>query len=186
MADDWTPISASATEHQDDWSPVSPKTIADRAAPSMAAPSVGDRILHGVGDAGVGLIQLATRGERLVNPGFETSGVSQYLERTVDKAAQEREQRYQQSRGPDPGTDWWRGAGEIAGAVPIAALTGGAGGIPGAILSGAATGAAQPVTDGNFLTEKLKQVGIGGAFGAAGSAAAKLVGAAANKVGGWL
>lgn len=187
MAGPWDDYQSSIAEVSGGpWQDYTKKTIVDRAAPTVAAPSVGDRILHGVGDVGVGLIQLATRGERLLNPGVEPSSISQYVERTVDKAAQEREQRYQQSRGPDPSTDWWRGAGEVAGALPIAALTGGAGGLPGAVLSGAASGAAQPVTEGNFLSEKLKQAGIGAAFGAAGSAVGKLAGAAANKVGGWL
>ena len=90
----------------------------------------------------------------------------------IDAQVQEREKSYQQKRGPNAGFDWGRTAGNVATTVPMAMAIPG-GGITSAAASGALVGATQPVTEGDFATQKAWQTGTGAAGGAAGGAVVK-------------
>lgn len=93
----------------------------------------------------------------------------------VDKATAEREQKYR----ADPAVQahpYIAGAGNIGGEIlttlPFAYMPGSELTLPVRMgiagLGGAAVGAGQPVTSGDYATEKLKQVGLGGLLGAVG------------------
>ena len=100
----------------------------------------------------------------------------------IDKAVQGHEQQYQARRAAagQTGTDWYRGAGELAGnvalAAPLAPLGVGEGGFIASVarglgvgaLAGAEGGAAQPVTGGgSYSKQKAGQVLSGTVSGAA-------------------
>lgn len=95
----------------------------------------------------------------------------------IDQQIKEQEQAYQQKRqaAGETGVDWWRLAGNVASPANLAvgAISAPARGalLGEKILSGAASGAGMsmlnPVTEGDYLNEKLKQGAIGGATGAA-------------------
>lgn len=85
-------------------------------------------------------------------------------------------------RGGQDDFDWGRFGGNLVATAPLSAAVPVGGGIvraagAGALGSGAVAGL-QPVTQGDFLTEKLRQVGTGAAAGAASGAAANLIGRA--------
>jgi hypothetical protein len=87
------------------------------------------------------------------------------------------------------GFDWARTAGNVAGSLPLAIATSGqsapatmGAAVGRGALAGAATGAAQPVTSGDFWSEKAKQTALGGAAGGAGTALARGVAAVASPV----
>lgn len=61
------------------------------------------------------------------------------------------------------GTDWLRIGGNVAGTLPLAALN--------PLAAGAASGALTPVTEGDYDTEKAKQLAIGAAAGKVGQVA---------------
>lgn len=88
----------------------------------------------------------------------------------VDRQVAEREKAIQAERAArgETGTDWTRVAGNITGTLPLAALN--------PLAAGAASGALTPVTEGNFLAEKAKQVGLGAAAGKAGEVAGNMLG----------
>lgn len=98
--------------------------------------------------------------------------VAKLPEGGVDQQVREREQAYQAQRG-DTGIDWARLGGNIvnpvnlaiAGAAPAAAGLAGRMGIGAA--AGGASASMAPVGDGDFATEKAKQIGMGAAGGAA-------------------
>jgi len=91
-------------------------------------------------------------------------GVSQFIS--------EKEKAYQASRAAsgEAGIDAYRLAGNIAATAPLA-VAAPAATLGGRVVAGAATGAGfsalQPVTEGDFLKEKAKQVGLGTVVGAA-------------------
>jgi hypothetical protein len=94
------------------------------------------------------------------------------------KLAQD-EAAYQQSRGSDAGTlDGGRIAGNVAGSLPLALIPGGQG-LPAQLATGtaigAASGALQPVTQGNFGEEKIKQTAMGAGLGFAAAPLSRLV-----------
>lgn len=93
----------------------------------------------------------------------------------LDQALAEQEQQYQQQRqsAGETGMDWGRLAGNVvnpvntlaASRLPQAATMAGRIGVGAA--GGALFGAMQPVTQGDFATEKAKQAGVGAIGGAA-------------------
>ena len=98
----------------------------------------------------------------------------------VDKMIQAEEQKYQQTRKQEgaTGIDWGRAAGNIVNPATLGVASSVVRMLPataGVLGSGAATGAAtgilQPVTEGEFAEEKLKQGTAGAIGGAVGSAA---------------
>lgn len=91
----------------------------------------------------------------------------------VNDTIAQREKDYQARRG-DSGVDWYRLLGSSAVTAPLAAAMPGATGITGGAMSGALYGGiSQPVTEGDYGPEKLKQMGVGAAVGGATSAGAE-------------
>lgn len=121
----------------------------------------------GIKDVAVGMQQL---GAHLAPAGVDAPFVDQDMlakaqkeeAAKVDQQVSAREKGIEAERAArgEAGTDWWRVGGNIAGTLPLAALN--------PLASGAASGALTPVAEGNFLTEKAKQVGIGALAGKAG------------------
>lgn len=105
----------------------------------------------------------------------------------IDQALSDQEKEYQAARTAtgNTGVDWARLGGNVASPVnlilaarvPQAATA--AGRIGTAAATGGAFGALSPVTEGNFATEKAKQIGIGAALGPAaqlgGEALARII-----------
>jgi hypothetical protein len=114
--------------------------------------SAAGRVMMGAADPGVAIAQVAANA---VGAGD-----------AVNQRIQEVEGQYQGARraAGSEGFDPLRAAGSIAITAPIGA---GAGGIAKATAVGAGLGGAQPVHEGDFWTEKAKQVGTGAATGAA-------------------
>lgn len=160
--------------------------------PAQNQPGVGERIMRGVRDPIDGGAQLLTNmlpagfvqaGNRLNNRLADATGlVARVPEGGVDQMTREAEAAYQARRGPDAGVDWARIGGNIvspanlaiASGVPAAATLGGR------VLAGAAGGAASaalnPVAQGDFADEKIKQMGVGAAFGGALPVATSAIG----------
>lgn len=97
----------------------------------------------------------------------------------VDAMVKAEEQQYQQQRQlqGETGTDWSRIAGNIVNPATLGIagaatrLAPAAGALSTGAVTGAATGVFQPVTEGDFTEEKLKQGAAGAVGGALGSAA---------------
>jgi hypothetical protein len=151
-----------------------------------AAPmSRTDKVLTGMADPIHGGAQLLTKmlPDGVVKAGNaannwladKTGLVARLPEGGVDQQVREREQAYQAQRAAagESGFDGYRTVGNvlspanmgIATGLPAAATLGGR--IAAGAAGGAATSALNPVTEGDFAGEKLKQVGMGAGFGAA-------------------
>jgi len=159
--------------------------------------STGDSIAKGLRDPIDAGAQLLTRGLSAVAPRVVEAGnrLNNYIaDKTglvgrlpaggVDQQIRDSEKAYQLARGSD-GMDWGRMAGNvlnpanlaIGSAVPkLAALAKTAapvlspvlGGLGVGVVGGAASGAMTPVTEeGDFATQKAKQMGVGALAGAA-------------------
>lgn len=93
----------------------------------------------------------------------------------IDEKIRTEEAAYQASRGGDEGIDWKRMAGNVVAGSALAPLIPAAAGMsaPAAIGTGIGagmlSGLTQPVTSGDYADEKLKQVGVGAAFGGLGA-----------------
>jgi hypothetical protein len=144
-----------------------------------------DKVLTGMADPIHGGAQLLTKmlPKGLVDAGNaannwladKTGLVARLPEGGVDQQVREREQAYQAQRtaAGESGFDGYRTLGNVAspanlavaGGIPAAASFGGR--VAAGAAGGAATSALNPVTEGDFASEKLKQVGAGAAFGAA-------------------
>jgi hypothetical protein len=144
-----------------------------------------DKVLTGMADPIHGGAQLLTKmlpdsvvsgGNALNNWMADKTGLVPRLPAGgVDQQVREREQAYQQQRqaAGESGFDGYRTVGNvlspanmgIATGLPAAATLGGR--IAAGAAGGAATSALNPVTEGDFAGEKLKQVGLGAGFGAA-------------------
>lgn len=102
----------------------------------------------------------------------------------VSEMVKQEEQAYQAGRKArgEEGFDVGRLGGNIvSGIVPGAAATRLAGtGLKGAAIAGGSTAALTPVTEGDFATEKAKQVAGGAVFGAGGQKLTEAVGGALN------
>ncbi len=160
-------------------------SIAPTATPAPEAPSRMERIGQGMRDPIDGSAQLLTKmlPQGMVNAGNSlnnwladnTGLVGRLPAGGVDQQVRENEAKYQASRGDEAGRfDAYRMGGNvlspanvaIAARTPQAVSTLGRVGL--GALGGAASGAMNPVTAGDdFTSEKLKQVGVGGAFGGA-------------------
>ena len=169
--------------------PQTPAPAEEPKAPAASAPDsavfrspIGGfvRGLLDIPDAGAQLLRRAVPegvaskidafGNMLADAGLplaKTEGVE-----GVDALVKQNEQAYQAARaekGAD-GMDWGRLGGNIAATIPIAmaAPTGG-GGLLARTLAGAGQGAAvgalQPVTEGDFASEKANQISVGTLFG---------------------
>lgn len=156
--------------------------------------SIPERVGEGARDPLEGSAQLLARivpapVERGINAANnwladKTGLVARLPEGGMDEYERQREAEIQRERGGAAGTtDWWRIAGNVLSPmnyVPAARL--GAGGnalarIGTAALGGAMANAEQPVTQGDFWSEKAKQAAIGaatgGVVGAAGEGVSK-------------
>lgn len=97
----------------------------------------------------------------------------------MDKEVRAREHRIQAERGPDAGIDWSRMAGNVVATAPLAALAAPAAGagtlatLAASAVGGAVGGATQPVTEGDFWSEKGKQVALGATVGTVAGAAGR-------------
>lgn len=162
----------------------------DQPAQKAAPVATSDSISMGLADPFQGGAQLLTKmlpesvvkaGDRLNNWLADKTGlVARLPEGGVDQQTREREAAYQAQRkaAGEDGVDWWRLGGNVlspanaalayAAPMKIASLTG-------RIAAGAGTGAAAsalaPVSSGDFSDEKMKQIGVGAAFGGAVPAA---------------
>lgn len=105
----------------------------------------------------------------------KTGLVARLPEGGVDQQVREREAEYQQQRAAagESGFDGYRVLGNVASPanVALASKLPAAASFGGRVLAGAGGGAAtsalNPVTEGDFATEKAKQVALGAAFGGA-------------------
>lgn len=112
----------------------------------------------------------------------KTGLVGRLPEGGVDQQVREGEAAYQATRGPDAGIDGYRILGNVvnpanlalAAKLPAAATLAGRVGVGAG--GGAASSLLNPVASGDFTTEKLKQVAVGTAGGAAVPAIAGAVG----------
>ena len=127
----------------------------DEMRPERGNMSFIDKMAKGASDIPAGVAQLAAH----ALPGVASN--------KIDEAIKRREFVYQDKRG-EGGIDWGRMAGNIIAGLPVAGV--GGAGIGAATVTGAALGAAQPVTDGDFWSEKGKQTAMGGAGGLVGGA----------------
>lgn len=154
-------------------------------APAAKPLSRTERFLKGIRDpidAGAQLLtnilpeSVVSAGNRLNNAIADATGlVARLPEGGVNQQVMQAEQEYQARRaaGGEGGLDAYRIAGNvinpanlaIASRLPQAASLAGRIGV--GALGGAASGGLTPVTDGDFTTEKLKQIAAGGAVGGA-------------------
>jgi len=140
--------------------------------PAADPPGRLERLMHGAMDPVVGGIQLIENAKLSPTRFGSPRGSNEY--------AQQREQEYQERRGPDAGIDGYRLAGNLAtgslfglGGAPVRSLAGWAGGkgaalsLPGRMqagaISGALGGASMPVEQPteNFWKDKSLQAGVG-------------------------
>lgn len=158
------------------WERYAPQQAASGPAPFSFAAGLADPV-HGGAQLLTKLLPASVieGGNRLNNWLAEKTGlVGKLPAGGVDQQVREREAAYQEQRkaAGETGFDWWRLAGNVVNPVNLA--LGGAGSaatLGGRMLLGGATGAGaaalQPVTDGDFTSEKTKQLAAGGVFGAA-------------------
>jgi hypothetical protein len=153
--------------------------------PQAQPMSKTDKVLTGMADPIHGGAQLLTKmlPDGMVSAGNaannwladKTGLVARLPEGGVEQQVRDREQQYQAQRAAagESGFDGYRTIGNvlspanigIASGLPAAASLGGRA-MAGA-AGGAATSALNPVTEGEYGPEKLKQIGTGAAFGAA-------------------
>jgi hypothetical protein len=144
-----------------------------------------DKVLTGMADSIHGGAQLLTKvlprgvvdaGNQINNFLADKTGlVARLPEGGVDEQVREREAQYQQQRAAagETGFDGYRTVGNVlspanvalASRLPAAASFGGR--ILAGAGGGAATAALNPVTEGDFATEKGSQIALGAGFGAA-------------------
>lgn len=167
------------------------KTYSLEEVMSDAPMSAGDRFKRGLRDpidAGAQLLTnilpegVVKAGDQFNNWLADKTGlVGRLPEGGVDQQVREAEAAYVSPEG----VDWARMGGNIlspanlaiASKIPAAASL--AGRVGAGAIGGAAMGALQPVADGNFADEKLKQAGLGAAVG---GALPMLTGAAARVI----
>lgn len=141
-----------------------------------------------------GVVNAVNRGTAAVNnlpfigPATIALGMTPATPQQIDQGIRSNEQEYQQARmatapktlsslvtgKTDPGIDWARIGGNVLATAPAAMAlpAGGAsmlGRVGAGVAGGAAMGAMQPVIENqdNFVLEKAKQMGVGGAVGGA-------------------
>ena len=155
----------------------SPPDAAFQQKPQDGGSTVGalwKGFLHGAGDIVYGGAQIGARMGEATDTGFGPEMAPGSAQR-VDQAARSREQAYQTSPAVAAhpiASGTGRVGGTVASTAPLAALPGGGaatflGRLGLAAAMGALAGSTQPVTEGDYWTEKTKQVGAGGAAGVA-------------------
>lgn len=162
-------------------------------APTKSADRIESGILMGLKDPITAGAQMLPRGLEFVTSlgGAAPNVVSRFFgseAKRVDEMAKAEEAQYRQGRleRGEEGFDIARLGGNIVNPANIAVglragqALGGASKLRQALAGGAASGLMTPVTSGEFGEEKLKQGAIGAAGGAVGSAAATVLGKAAN------
>lgn len=162
-------------------------------APTKPSDRIESGILMGLKDPITAGAQMLPRGLEFVTSlgGAAPNVVSRFFgseAKRVDEMAKAEEAQYQQGRleRGEEGFDIARLGGNIVNPANIAVglragqALGGASKLRQALAGGAASGLMTPVTSGEFGEEKLKQGAIGAAGGAVGSAAATVLGKAAN------
>jgi hypothetical protein len=154
--------------------------------PKVAPLSKMDRVLKGITDPIEGGAQLLTEmlPKSVVNAGDaaqnwiadKTGLMNKLPQGGSPELFKQNEAEYQARRGGDTGTDWARIAGNVvspanlalAAKMPMAAAGAGLGAKSAvAALGGGASALTAPVTEGDYWTEKGKQVGAGALFGGA-------------------
>lgn len=156
------------------------------STPQATAPlSIGDRIIKGMADPMLGMVQLGAHlGQTPIDTelGMSPEGVGiadQITPTDINKSIAQQETEYQDQRKAQgsTGVDWPRIAGNIVSPVNLAALAvpmGGAG-IASKLAMGTALGAGQagmqPVTEGgdDYWSRKALQLEVGAGVGAAGA-----------------
>jgi hypothetical protein len=184
MAAPWEEYAGTATAAPAPW-----EEYGGKAEPKGPPMSRMEKFLTGAADPIHGGAQLLTKmlPDSVVNAGNsvnnwladKTGMVARLPEGGVDQQVREREAQYQQQRAAagESGFDGYRTIGNVASPanlalaarIPAAASFGGR--IAAGAAGGAATSALNPVTEGDFLPEKAKQMAAGAAFGAAVPAA---------------
>lgn len=157
--------------------------------PLAEGPSRLERFGTGVLDKVYGALQVGARaqptaGGAIFAPDLQIQGDDPVVKST-DEMVRKREASIQAERkaAGQTGTDWWRTAGNVLADIgltaPVAAIGPAAGAATagkigmsalGGAVGGAASGVTEPVTSGDFASEKAKQVGIGAAAGGVGGA----------------
>jgi hypothetical protein len=153
-----------------------PKPMAQRLQQADTSLNIGERIAQHLpaswGDNGGGIVGGIVQG--MADPSVAVGQMAANavgLGDKVNPAITQQNQQYDQARQRQgrTGTDWPRIAGNVGMSTPLMMLPGGQS-IPAQIgIStgvGAAAGAMQPVTEGNFGEEKLKQTASGAGLGA--------------------
>lgn len=172
------------------WDAIDPGAVQWDAQAPAAPTTKAERFARGLRDPIDGGAQLLTKllpdsvvqaGNRLNNLIADKTGlVGRLPEGGVDQQVRESEAQYQAARragGVDPGFDWMRLAGNVVNPAnaALAARLPAAATLAGRVAVGAGGGAASalmsPVTEGEFATEKAKQIAAGAAFGGAVPAA---------------
>ena len=154
------PIIARQPQQQPQPQPQAPKAPFSGMLSPSGETRIG-RFLHGMMDPMVGIGQLAA------NLSPARSDIKQGLNQIIGQ----QEQQYQQSR-PDQGIDWARLGGNIANPInlyaasKVPAAAAGLKSISGSTLYGAGQAATQPVTQGDYWTEKGTQATAGALGGA--------------------
>jgi hypothetical protein len=147
----------------------------NRFAPDREAAASGlmSSLEYGAGDVTHGIGQMGAHAVVAVDP-FIGAEQKQAIDADVDKKIQDREAQYdaQRKASGDTGTDWWRLAGRVATAAPLAYMAG-------PIVGGAIGAAATPENDFSWGT-KAGEAAIGGAGGAALKYAPTVARAAGN------
>lgn len=155
-----------------------------------AQPSPAGAFMTGFTDPLVGLGQLGAHlgisGDPLMMGPF---GGEQPSVGEIDKAVSERERVYQAARqaAGKSGVDWTRMLGNVTNplvyAIPAA---GGEAGVIGTIarsaLAGGGAAAMEPVGDGNFWSGKIRDIGIGSAFGGVLGPVGSMIGRGVGRV----
>lgn len=104
----------------------------------------------------------------------------------IDETVRKREADIQSRRAPNAGIDWYRAGGSIPSTMALSAPFMALSGLPGAIMGGGVGGVLQPVTEGNFGTEKVKQGAIGATLGGVIGGATKAAGAGVKALGSYI
>jgi hypothetical protein len=145
------------------------------AGAQLLTHALPDKAVNAVNDATAYVNNLP-----VVGPLTQMLGMVPATAKSLDTDIARGEQQYQQARQQgaqglsnlitgkqaDPGVDWMRMGGNVVGTLPLAAALPAATGLGSAAAQGAVFGAlSQPVTSGDFTSEKAKQVGLGAATG---------------------
>lgn len=171
--------------------PVAKVGLVSRVVKGLRDPiDAGAQIIsHAVPDVATDVLDyIPKRMRESDSPALQTIGESFFADpraKAMDARLAADEARYQQGRGPDGGIDWSRIAGNVLSPVNVAigAKVPRAVGLAKRLVTAAATGAgygalASPVTEGDFVKEKGKQIALGAAVGPA----VELVGSAAGRM----